>query len=645
MRSICCWTLAALLLALPSLAQTKKAPGSLPPPGKPLPDGQQRELADGVAELRKQVKALHGTLDPKLRPLLADVQIYVNAVDYPLRFGEAIDYKKAKAALAGGAERAKQLREGKAPWVTAGGPRGYVSKIDGSVQPYLLAVPKGYKPGDARKWRVDFFCHGRGETLLELNFINGKPGEAGERFYVQPYGRYCVANKFAGEIDVLEILDSLKQQYPIDDDRVVLTGFSMGGAAVWHLAVHYPDVWCCASPGAGFAETERYQHLEKSGELAAMPWYERSLLHWYDATDYALNLYNLPLIAYAGTEDPQQQSGDVMAEACKELGINMQRIYGQGVGHKYEPKAKEELDRRLGAYAAKGRNDSPASVKLQTWTLRYNRMFWLTIDALDHHWQEARVDADVQNGVLRVKTANVAAFSMNDVTTPKYTAVEIDGEKVLLAGHYVRQSGAWKDGDAPRGLHKRHGLQGPIDDAFLDPFLMVRPSGKAMNDKVGAWADAEMKRAIRQWHNIFRGDAPVQDDLLVGDEEIADRNLVLWGDPSSNKVLAKIADQLPIRWTKDAVIVGDQRYDAATHVPILIYPNPLNPKHYVVINSGFTFREDANGTNSRQIPRLPDYAIVDLTTPPDAHYPGKIVRAGFFGERWELQPNDGKLSQ
>jgi hypothetical protein len=272
-------------------------------------------------------------------------------------------------------------------------------------------------------------------------------------------------------------------------------------------------------------------------------------------------------------------------------------------------------------------------------------MFWLTLDGLEHHWQEARVDADVADGVVRVKTTNVAAFTLDAATTPMHSAVEIDGQKVRVANHYARENGTWKPAEVDSGLHKRHGLQGPIDDAFLEPFLMVRPNGKAMNEKVGAWADSEMKRAIRQWHNIFRGDAPVEDDLLVGDEEIASHNLVLWGDPSSNKVLAKIADKLPIRWTKDAILVGDQRYDAATHVPILIYPNPLNPKRYVVINSGFTFREDANGTNSRQIPRLPDYAIVDLTTPPDSHYPGKIVRAGFFGERWELQPNDGKLSQ
>ena len=66
-------------------------------------------------------------------------------------------------------------------------------------------------------------------------------------------------------------------------------------------------------------------------------------------------------------------------------------------------------------------------------------------------------------------------------------------------------------------------------------------------------------------------------------------------------------------------------------MPLLIYPNPRNPSKYVVLNSGFTFREYDYLNNARQVPKLPDYAIVDTTTPPNARHPGKIATAGFFG--------------
>ena len=122
----------------------------------------------------------------------------------------------------------------------------------------------------------------------------------------------------------------------------------------------------------------------------------------------------------------------------------------------------------------------------------------------------------------------------------------------------------------------------------------------------------EMKHAIDHWRKQFRGEAPVKDDADVTDADIAAHNLVLWGDPSSNKVLAKIADKLPIRWDGDKVVVGADSYPAADHVPLLIYPNPLNPKRYVVLNSGFTFREYDYLNNARQIPKLPDYAVIDV---------------------------------
>ena len=171
---------------------------------------------------------------------------------------------------------------------------------------------------------------------------------------------------------------------------------------------------------------------------------------------------------------------------------------------------------------------------------------------------------------------------------------------------------------------------------------MVKPTAPPMNDAMGKWTRGEQDRAIRQWRGLFRGDAVVKDDSAIADKDISDSNLVLWGDPSSNKVLARIAGKLPVRWGPDGVTVGERHYPAATSVPVMIYPNPLNPKKYVVINSGFTFRESANGSNSWQVAELPDYAVVDISTPPDGRWPGKIAVAGFFGEQWELFAGDGK---
>jgi hypothetical protein len=170
----------------------------------------------------------------------------------------------------------------------------------------------------------------------------------------------------------------------------------------------------------------------------------------------------------------------------------------------------------------------------------------------------------------------------------------------------------------------------------MGSFLIVTPSGGAWSRTVARWSEAEQLRAVREWRRQFRGEPRVRRDSEVTPDEIAAHNLVLWGDPGSNSLIARIADRLPIRWTREAIAVGRDRYPTDSHALVAIYPNPLNPERYVVLNSGFTFREYDYLNNARQIPKLPDWAIVDVRTPPDARGPGKIASAGFFGERWEL---------
>jgi len=191
-------------------------------------------------------------------------------------------------------------------------------------------------------------------------------------------------------------------------------------------------------------------------------------------------------------------------------------------------------------------------------------------------------------------------------------------------------------------LRKRHGLQGPIDDAFLDSFLVVHPTGEPIAAGISPWVASEETRFIKEWRRQFRGDAQVKDDSEITPEDIARNNLILWGDPGSNKVLGKIVQQLPIRWSAERIALGPRTYPAATTALVMIYPNPLNPKRYVVLNSGFTFREYDYLNNARQVPKLPDYAVVDTSTPPDARYPGKIFDAGFFDDGWQLVKNNGQ---
>jgi hypothetical protein len=623
----------------------------IPPKGVEVPEADLAELQAGLAELGKEVAAL--AADPKNAELLPDVEVYHKAVRYAVEYGEFFNLKEvpvAKAHLKTGLQRARELKAGKPSWTTATGlvVRGYRSKIDGSVQPYGLVVPKEYDPKGKRYHRLDFWWHGRGETLSEVNFIQQRQTSPGEftpegAFVLHPYGRYCNANKFAGEVDTQECLEHVRKHYRIDEDRIVARGFSMGGAACWQFAVHYPTLWCAAAPGAGFAETPEFLNVFQN-EKVEPTWYEQKLWRMYNATDSAVNLFNLPTVAYSGENDRQKQAADVMAREMKKVGLELTHVIGPKTGHSYEKGAKAEVNRLVDEIVAKGRDPLPKEIKFVTYTLRYPECGGFRIAGMARHWEPAGLHAKRDGNTWAVTTTNVTHLRLPAApltfVVDGTTFTSVQGGINNLTRTYVKQeNGGW--GIASSGkltLHKSPGLQGPIDDAFMDAFVMVKPTGQPLHEAVGKWAEAEMTHALTHWRKQFRGDAKV----IADTDALPDANLVLWGDPSSNAVLRKIADKLPVKWTADGVVVGDQTYPAGTHVPVLIYPNPLNPKRYVVINSGFTFREYDYLNNARQVPKLPDYAVVDVTTPPNSRYPGKVVRAGFFGEKWELLPNDGK---
>jgi hypothetical protein len=180
--------------------------------------------------------------------LLSDIMIFERAVRCALDYNEFFDVKefdRADELLAEGHRRADELLAGQPTWPSRRGlvVRGYISRIDQTVQPYGMVIPPTYDLDHSVPTRCDLWFHGRGEKLSEVNFIWERMRNPGEftpdhTIVVHPYGRYCNAFKFAGEIDVLEALQDVQSRYRIDEDRISVRGFSMGGACV--LAVCHP---------------------------------------------------------------------------------------------------------------------------------------------------------------------------------------------------------------------------------------------------------------------------------------------------------------------------------------------------------------------------------------------------------------------
>ena len=662
----------AICLSLPSLVFADGPADNIPENvrrvpklGIEVPAEKRKELEAGLAKLRTAIDGVRRARNQQTRDLWPDVEIFYKSVHDALTYQEFFDpseLDEATRQLAEGLSRAEQIAAGSPSWTTATGlvVRGYVSKIDGSVQPYGLVIPESYNPKGPQRYRTDLWFHGRGEVLSELNFIKDRMNNIGsinpdDTIVLHPYGRYCNAAKFAGEIDALEALDSVKRRYRVDEDRISVRGFSMGGASAWHFAVHYPDRWFAANPGAGFSETPDFLKVFQKENLQPT-WWERKLWQWYDCPGWAANLRQCPVVAYSGELDNQKQAADIMEPAMRKEGMELRHVIGPGTRHAIHPEGKEEVERRMHRLAGYDPGVQLKEVRFVTYSLHYNRCQWVTVDGLLEHWQPATVKANLRPGEINVVTENVSGFTLsfdpgrNPFGNETYTIpVTINGSKLdnsvrfsdlSWSASFRLHGTTWKLGARPEDiLIKKHGLQGPIDDAFLNSFIFVRPTGKAWNEMAGKWSEAELTRAIEHWRRQFRGNARVKNDVDVTQQDMESSNIVLWGDPGSNAVLAKIAEKLPIQWTKDSITAGkDRKFSADKHALVAIYPNPLFPYRYVVLNSSFTYRDFAYLNNARQVPMLPDWAVVDLTTPPGAVWPGKIADADFFDERWQLKP-------
>jgi dienelactone hydrolase len=636
-------------------------PRRLPPEGVPLDPGDHSRLSGEFNAIQRGYMLLNQG-DAPAHDNMADAEVFIKGVDLALQLGEFYadrDVRKARELLEEANRRLMGIGEDEQPWTRQTGlvVRGYYSRIDRSPQPYGLVIPENHdweKPSPLYVW-----LHGRGDKVTDLHFIHQRMRQVGQiappnAIVLHPFGRHCLGFKSAGEIDVLEAIDHVRSQYRIDDNRIVLIGFSMGGAGAWHLGAHYADRWVAVSPGAGFSETAQYQRLRPENYP---PSYEQTLWGVYDVPNYVRNLFNVPVFAYSGEHDRQIQAARVMEAAYAEHGRTLTHWIGPGVEHAYEPETLAKLLEKIDAAVQRGRDPLPLEVHLQTRTLRYSRQYWVEASGLEQHWHDSRIDARRSpEGNVTLTTRNVTHLRLW-LEPSLLRNIEVDGQSldVLNAERnddYLaleRQEEQWRtvardpatETKEQPSLRKRPRQQGPIDDAFMEPFLVVTPRGPAANPQVEKWQAFELQHLRDRWQGVFRGVLPEKTDAQVTDEDVARCHLVLFGDPSSNRWIRKLLDEagetFPLQWTAEELSLGPHQVSAEDHVPVMIFPSPFNSQKYVVINSGPTFRADHDRTNSLQNPKLPDWALLRIDQPPDGSSAGQVVAADFFDEMWRIK--------
>jgi predicted amidohydrolase len=475
-----------------------------------------------------------------------------------------------------------------------------------------------------------------------------------------------------GEVDVYEAIDAVRKKLAIDPDRISVTGSSVGGAATWYHASHYPDVWAAAAPFFGYCD---HKVWEKSG-LSTFPRQEWEEYAWIarGAAYRAANLQHMALRITHGEWDravpggvPVEHSRQ-MDRQLAQLGIPHTYIEIPRVGHYHAPELWNEAVPWL---LKQKRVQDPDQVPLVVHTLRHNRSRWVMVEQQVVSGKASTVEAHRHRPKQRieVKTTNARRLALGPVAEAAEITLDLDGisfPKVDLTRelHFARSAeGSWAkaEGAIPAG-QKKPGLSGPFGDLFIAPTIIVygRSGSEAANqfNKLVAFNAA---RHFSQWNGgVHRGSIPGDNNVLLPivsdqrllevlaesapaepvdldsrlgsgdyakvaiDREVLRRaNLFLIGNPESNAVLAKLAAQLPIGFEPGKLNLAGKTYHGEHLAFYAVLPHP-DGKRYVALLAGN--EPDAICWGSRVgLQLLPDYLVFDHE---------QVVEWGFWDNQW-----------
>jgi hypothetical protein len=158
--------------------------------------------------------------------------------------------------------------------------------------------------------------------------------------------------------------------------------------------------------------------------------------------------------------------------------------------------------------------------------------------------------------------------------------------------------------------------EGSINDVVFQHLDGVRSAlivyGTQNPDPSGTDTDMRTAYRIRDLiEDVIGSEIEVKADTEVTEADIQEYNLMLYGGPVANSIMAEINDDLPIQFAfrggEWCIVAGERMITGEDTGVIMACPNPLNPDNYVLIYAGVTRIGTTNANNVHHGPT--DYVI------------------------------------
>ncbi len=202
--------------------------------------------------------------------------------------------------------------------------------IDGTTYRYQVFVPVEYT--SATKWPVILFLHGAGErgadgvlqTEVGLGRALRRDAARFPAIIVIPQAPPDTRWTDEPGTAAMAALDATLEEFSTDDDRVYLTGLSLGGNGTWYLAYSHPDRFAALVPICGFVggRTGRFSSFVSDDDRSPF-------------VQVAERIRGIPTWIFHGETDsvvPVSESRD-MAKALRELESPVTYSELPGTGH------------------------------------------------------------------------------------------------------------------------------------------------------------------------------------------------------------------------------------------------------------------------------------------------------------------------
>ncbi|MFO7869985.1 MAG: prolyl oligopeptidase family serine peptidase [Kiritimatiellia bacterium] len=583
-------------------------------PQKPNPSLEDQPEAAGSGGIPSEPD------DPVLRFEWQNMHLYLRKAAYaqrvygPTNAATVIAREKRKAEAS-----ARAVRQGEAPPLVAGlREEGYLAENDGSFQPFVRFLPSRGAPADGYPMVV--YLHGYSPDLNIINweYIPSSLIEFAETegFCVAvPYGRGNTDFQGIGEQDVLNVMAEMTRRYNIDEDRIVLAGISMGGMGVWTVGAHYPDMFAGLAVVAGRGDYYFWHGVERD----EVPFYKRMFVDTHFGYSLLPNLSNLPAFCVHGTADsliPVEEARHFI-KALEQINSSVEYVEIEEGDHWIYEKAFAM--RGLRDWMKKRRRPDPARFRYISYHPRYRGYRWARMSDFRRRRKAAVLTLEAGGNAIAASVEGADTLAIYpDLMPERLRNVPVNAAGRFNIRYRLGESGRY----GPRKA------RGPVNEAFLSPFVFVRASADSPDSRrrfIGSVAD---------WYWYADALPRVASEGSITKKELVDYNVFVFGEPEDSVLMQKALEGSPVRITQDNYVVGKRRFARRGNGLWLTRPSPWNRSMLVVVQSGLQW--GAGLSNNHKYDFLPDYMVYSDERDEDGS--NTALCAGFFDANWELSP-------